>query len=797
MSELFESLSLGGEPKKKVVRKKNKEEELSISFPEMEVNCTDNALKVLKARYLQKNDKGELIEEPKDLFKRVAKVIGKVDMDYGADGVESAKEFYRMMANFEFMPNSPTLMNAGRTLGQLSACFVLPVGDSMVDIFESIKQTAIIHQTGGGTGFSFSKLRPKNDIVKSTMGKSSGPVSFMKVFNEATDAIKQGGTRRGANMGILRVDHPDIMEFIECKRDLSQMTNFNISVAITDSFMEALEKNDEYELVNPHDKVVWKKMNAKEVFDKIVENAWFHGDPGIVFIDRINLNIPVNKYGSIEATNPCGEQPLEPYGSCNLGSINLSKMVAENNGSSHVDYDKLRKTVRNAVRFLDNVIDANKYPLPQIKEVSKNIRRIGLGVMGFADMLVKLSIPYNSAQAVRIAEEVMQFVNDEAWRMSRELAVKRGSFPLYEESNLKARGEEPARNGSITTIAPTGTISIITNCSSGIEPLFAISYIRENVLGGDQTMMEVNPLFEKVAKQRGFYSEGLMKKIAQKGSVQEILEVPEDVRRVFVTSHDITPEWHIKIQAAFQKYTDNAVSKTVNFGHEASQEEVRKAYLMAYNLGCKGVTIYRDGCRDKQVLNIVGTKDLQKKNENGTAVSLEMPKHSIIIPKERPRVLEGKTIKIETGDGDLFVTVNQDEDGNPFELFATMGKSGGFSAAQTEAIGRLISLCFRSGLEPQQIIKQLKGIRSDRPIGFGPSRVLSSPDAIAKALEIYLQPPLDLEFDKEDAVVQKPIVTDDDIKKEANYQTCSECGGVMEHEGGCSVCHDCGFSECG
>lgn len=795
--ELFDSLSLSSAPKKAVKNKAKirKREEVLYSFPEIDVVCSENAIKVLNARYLKKDENSQVIEEPKDLFKRVAKAIAEVDFKYGASGEESAREFYRIMANFDFMPNSPTLMNAGRELGQLSACFVLPVGDSIGEIFDAVKNTAVIHQTGGGTGFSFSRLRPKNDVVKTTMGKSSGPVSFMKVFNQSTEQVKQGGTRRGANMAILRVDHPDILEFIECKRDLSQMTNFNISVALTDKFMLALEKGEEYELINPRDNSVWGQLKAKDVFDKIVENAWRQGDPGIVFIDRMNGDIPVPKMGPIEATNPCGEQPLESYGSCNLGSINLAKMVAGDNSDMNVDYERLRRTVRIGVRFLDNVIDINKYPLPQIEETSKKLRRIGLGVMGFADMLVKLNVAYNSSEAVKLADEIMSFIHEEAWKMSRELAAKRGAFPEFANSVFAQRGEEMSRNAAITTVAPAGTVSIISNCSSGIEPLFAVSYLRENVLGGDDVLIEVNPLFEKIAKQRGFYSESLMKKIAQKGSVQEIMEIPEDIRRVFVTSHDISPEWHVRIQATFQKYVDSAVSKTVNFKHDATEDDVRKVYMLAYNLGCKGVTIYRDGCRDKQVLNIAGTKDLQKKKTDNLDLSL-VPERSIIIPKERPKVLEGKTIKIETGEGDLFVTINQDEEGDPFELFATMGKSGGFSAAQTEAIGRLISLCFRSGIEPNQIIKQLKGIRSDKPIGFGSNRVLSSPDAIAKALEVYLRPPLDLEFDKED-IVKIPIITDEDVKKENNFSTCSECGGMVEHESGCSVCHDCGFSECG
>jgi len=806
MTELFESLSLGGEEsdfspksslktknsegKKKKHRSKTRPKDFVVYFPDEEIKCTKNSMKVLETSYLEKNNDGEIIETPRDLFRRVAKAIAAVDFQYGASGEESAKDFYRVMSNFEFIPNTPTLGNAGRRMGQLSACFVLPIEDSIEGIFETVKHTALIHQTGGGTGFSFSRLRPKDDVVKSTKGKSSGPVSFMKVFDKTTEQIKQGGVRRGANMAVLRVDHPDIEEFINCKRDLSQMTNFNISVGITDEFMKALAEDGEYELVNPHTHQATAKLKAKDIFANIIENAWRQGDPGIVFIDRMNQNVPVPELGPIESTNPCGEQPLEPYGSCNLGHINLAKMVAEDNGNSHIDYDKLRRVVRIGVRFLDNVIDANKYPIKQIDKVSKQLRRIGLGVMGFADMLIKLGVPYNSAEAVRIADEVMEFINLEGWQMSRELAEKRGPFSAWERSIYKQRGDSPARNAAVTTVAPTGRTSVISDCSSGIEPLFAISYVRENVLNEGDTLVEVNSMFEKVAKERGFYSESLMKKIANKGTVQEIMEVPEDVRRVFVTSHDITPEWHVKIQAAFQKHVDSAVSKTVNFKHDATEKDVEEVYRLAYELGCKGVTIYRDGSRDKQVLNIAGTKDLQKKN----LFDESLIDRSIIVPRKRPQIMDGKTIKIKTGDGDLFVTINQDEDGNPFELFATMGKSGGVNSAHTEAIGRLISLCLRSGIDPGLIIQQLKGIMSNKPIGFGEKRILSAPDAIAKAMEIYLKPKLDLDFADEKMEGGEGEVSGGD---QVQYDVCDKCGGPVEHEGGCSVCRDCGHSECG
>ncbi len=588
-----------------------------------------NALKVLEKRYLKKDANGNVIEKPHDMFERVAENIASADKlyDKNANTKQIEKDFFEVMVNLEFLPNSPTLMNAGRPLQQLAGCFVLPVHDSIESIFDSLKYTAIIHQSGGGTGFSFSKIRPRGDVVKSSHGVASGPLSFMRVYNMSTEVIKQGGRRRGANMGILRIDHPDILDFIVCKEKEGAYNNFNISVAITDKFMEAVKTNDTYDLISPHNGLVVEKLKAREVFRLICTMAWKNGEPGVIFIDKLNKYNPTPKLGEIESTNPCGEQPLLPFESCNLGSINLSKVAKD----GQIDWDKLRKLVRTCVHYLDNVIDKCRYPLRKIADMVRANRKIGFGVMGFADMLIQLGIPYNSTKAVETAEKVMKFIRIESRKMSEELAKKRGVFPNYKISVYNRPNGPKLRNATLTTIAPTGTISIIAGCSSGIEPLFAISFIR-HVLDGAE-LLEVNPLFEQIAKKQGFYDYTLMKKIAQVGSLHGIEEVPAHIRRIFVTSHDITPEWHVKIQAAFQKYTDNAVSKTVNFRNDATIQDVEKVFMLAYKTGCKGITIYRDKSREEQVLNIgtsrktvvqsTGKKIPMKKTKKGLTVSAE------------------------------------------------------------------------------------------------------------------------------------------------------------------------------
>jgi ribonucleoside-diphosphate reductase alpha chain len=762
---------------------------------------SEQALKVLGERYLIKNEKLEIVETPEDMVWRVSWEIASAESRWGAkrrDVESAAREFYKLMISQRFLPNSPTLMNAGTGNGlQYSACFVLPVEDSMEGIFDALKYQAIIHKTGGGTGFSFTRLRENGALVKTSSGTASGPVSFMKIFDSATNEVKQGGKRRGANMGILRVDHPDILEFIHCKEQ-GGITNFNISVGITDAFMDAYFNDKEYDLVSPKSKEVVGSLSARKVFDEIADGAWRTGDPGLIFIDRINSGSanPIPVLGPVESTNPCGEQPLYPYDACNLGSIFLGYFVHKDTetGSASIDWDDLSRVARMATRFLDNVIEVNPYPLTQIRKTVFNSRRIGLGVGGWSDMLVELGIPFDSEEALILAEKVMKFIQDEALDEDRILAKKRGAFPLFPVSIY--RNEVPRRNSTITTIAPTGTISIIAKSSSGCEPMFAVAFqhiVKDKHL--DRKLTFVEPRFEAMARQKGFYSEELMAKVGEHGVIREMEEIPAEVRAIFGTAHEIGIDWHIKTQAAFQKYTENAVSKTINLRHESTVEDVKHAYLTAWETMCKGITIFRDGSKDVQVLNI-GTNNSEK------AVSANAPASQEIKPVilERPIKVNGATYRIATPLGSAFITINQTDNGEPFELFITIGKAGSEVAAMAEALGRLISTNFRFGNHlpakerAREIMSQLQGIGGSRSVGFGANKVRSLPDAVAKAIGLH--------FGFSGAAVVAGASSPDPVAASVNQEAkvgdiCPSCGApALVYEEGCAKCHACGHSEC-
>ncbi len=771
---------------------------------------SENARAVLEKRYLIRDENGRPTETVDGLFHRVADAIAQADAVFDADAnvAATAQSFYEMMTELEFLPNSPTLMNAGRPLGQLSACFVLPVGDSMEEIFDAIKNAALIHKSGGGTGFSFSRLRSRGSTVNSTGGVASGPISFMKVFNAATEAVKQGGTRRGANMGILRVDHPDIMDFISCKNDTHEITNFNLSVGITEAFMQAVEQNTDYALVDPASHQITGRLNARKVFEAIINSAWQTGEPGIIFLDRLNRDNPVPSLGEIESTNPCGEQPLLPYEACNLGSINLVQHLKETPDGWVLDKEKLTATVYKAVHFLDNVIEVNKYPLPEIDRMTRSTRKIGLGVMGFADMLLYLGIPYNSEEGVEMGRTVMELVESAGHRASQELAAKRGAFPTFAESIF--RDGAPMRNATVTTIAPTGTLSIIAGVSSGVEPVFAYAYIR-NVMDNTH-LIEANGILKDVLVRRGLYTEELMQQIVEQGSLAHIAGIPEDIRKVFVCAHDVSPIWHVKMQAAFQTYTDNAVSKTVNFPNSATREDVREVYELAYRLGCKGTTIYRDGSRQEQVLNIGKVNDsraAQQPQEDSPlcdACQSNQPGYGCILPRPRPEITSGFTEKVKIGCGNLYITVNYDENGI-CEVFTNTGRAGG-CPSQSEATARLVSVGIRAGMDPKEIIQQLKGIRCPSCLRQPGVPVTSCPDAIAKALEKVHKAAKDgtlpapmgsvtTTAPAPSAPQKAPVMADMTPAQAKLAKFCPECGSRLEHEGGCVTCRECGYSKCG
>ncbi len=760
---------------------------------------TDNALAVLYRRYQAKDREGNVVEEPDQMFRRVSQNLAQADRRYGADDQEVARteaEFYRVMVDLDYMPNSPTLMNAGRELQMLSACFVLPVEDSMEAIFETVKEATLVQKSGGGTGFAFSRLRPEGDIVGSTGGVASGPVSFMRAFDGATEAVKQGSTRRGANMGILHVIHPDIMKFITSKEDGKSIANFNISVAVTEDFMEKVKNGEEYDLLNPRTGKVQGRLNAKEVFDLLADMAWKTGDPGIVFLDRINRDNPNPQLGEIESTNPCGEQPLLPYESCNLGSINLARMVRFTREGAEVDKEKLASVISTAVHMLDNVIDMNDYPIREIEDMSHATRRIGLGVMGFSDLLVQLGIPYNSDEALRVAEDVMSFIQRQTNEASAKLAEDRGVFPAWEGSVYNNPDLGPIRNSAPTTIAPTGTISIISGCSSGIEPLFALSYVR-NVMDNTR-LVEGNPFFEAVAKKEGFYSQQLMEEVSETGSLAHVqAEVPQWVKDVFVTSHDISPEWHVKMQAAFQRYTDNAVSKTINFPNSASVENIAGAYMLAYELGCKGITTYRDGSKENQVLS-AGESD--KSGESIPADEADAALDSAVLtPKARPKDMKGVTERIRTGHGTMYITINFDED-KPFEVFTTLGKAGGCDSAQLEAISRLVSLALRSGIDMREIVEQLRGITCC-PAWDNGTLVRSAPDAVALALAGHANSESRPEEMQEGSQLKLLPESKErpkwDLEGANPKSRCPDCTSLLIYQEGCLMCAGCGWNKCG
>ncbi|MGH7477541.1 MAG: vitamin B12-dependent ribonucleotide reductase [Longimicrobiales bacterium] len=816
---------------------------------------SENARIILTRRYLKKDESGQAVESPEQMFWRVARVVADEDRKFGASAgaIDAlAREFYRLMTEGLFEPNSPTLMNAGRPLGQLSACFVLPVADALSNgkdgIYDTLRAMALVHQSGGGTGFGFSRLRAQNDVVRSTMGVASGPVSFMSLYDQSTEVVKQGGTRRGANMGILRVDHPDIREFIRCKSDVTKITNFNISVAVTDAFMGAVKRGERYDLLSPRTGQVVGQEDAGEIFDLIVQGAWSTGEPGVFFIDRANEYNPVPKLGSYEATNPCGEQPLLAYDVCNLGSVNLgafARLDAAGAAAAEakIDWEALRQAIHVSVHFLDNVIDANQYPLREIEELAHTIRRVGLGVMGWADLLVRVGVPYASDEAVELARRVMAFVAEESRCASEKLAEVRGVFPAWAESiwgpdescarrpdGTRIRPQRSLRNCNLTTVAPTGTISIIADCSGGIEPLFAVAFMRNQA---GVLMPDVNQDFVRQAREQGWYSEDLMQRIAEQGHIH-FDEVPSEVQRVFVTAHDVTPEWHIRMQAAYQEHVDSAISKTCNFPREARPAQVREIYLQAFEAGCKGVTVYRDGSRPAQVLS---TGKTTKEVDRGAVSDLEAQLadarerlHRIEQEREelvqklqdseagrqrrhkrrRPSMLHGTTRRMQSPLGDLYVTINEDESGQPFEVFATLGKAGGAAMADVEAIGRLISLALRSGLSMPEIYGQLRGISCDRAVGFGANKVLSVPDAIAQAM---------VQHEQEKAGIQQelPIAPSARVgtvptpqggtqpaggfegydPSETFIGTCPECSAELRFAEGCVKCLACGYSECG
>ena len=785
---------------------------------------SENAVVVMERRIVARDETGEAVETADQCFRRVARNLSQAELRYGgteADRGAAEEDFYRLLSSLDFLPNSPTLVNAGRDLQQLSACFVLPVPDSIDGIFKAIRDTAVIHKSGGGTGFAFSRLRPANDRVRSTMGVASGPVSFMTVFDSATEAIKQGGTRRGANMGILRVDHPDIDHFISMKADMTTLTNFNISVAVTDEFMRALADDGEYSLVSPKSGEVVGRRNARELWQTMVENAWQNGDPGVIFIDRINAGRanPVPGRGPIESTNPCGEQPLYSYDSCNLGSLNLAHFVVGGPGSKAVDFERLGSTVHRCVHLLDNVIEMNRYPIGEIEETSLAIRRIGLGVMGWADLLLELRAPYDSEQALSLAREVMGFIQREADAASHNLAAMRGNFPEWGQSLYGPGGSEgpmPLRNSTRTTIAPTGTLSIIANCSGGVEPVFALAFVRSHYLDKDDPtkrveLNEVNEHFEEVARNEGFYSDALIDFLAHGGHLADRSDVPAWVKEVFVTAHDIAPEAHVRMQAAFQEHTDNAVSKTINFPNKATVGDVAAAYQLAYDSGCKGITIYRDGSRALQVLKHAGEGDEESTSAEAAAQAIAAAEALVAktgrpVRRRLPDERQSITHKFRVGEQEGYMTVGLFEDGAPGELFVNVSKQGSTVMALMDSLAMLTSYALQFGVPVSVLARRMQGSR------FEPSGPTGNPRIpIATSITDYIFRWLELKFGDSEPAVQPTLIPPYEVAESLGVDEpalshsdmvpsgvgCPDCGSVLHYGEGCLMCRSCGYNKCG
>jgi ribonucleoside-diphosphate reductase alpha chain len=784
---------------------------------EVDALLTENARVVLRKRYLRKNADGEVIETPAGMLHRVAHAVAEPELMHGteADRQATEDEFYSIMSTLEFVPNSPTLMNAGTGAGTLSACFVLGLNDSMEGIMTTAKEAAMVQKFGGGTGFALSPIRPKDSSISTTHGKACGPIAVLRHLSSVSTLVTQGGKRDGANMAVMDVHHPDILEFITCKAEEGTIHNFNISVGASDEFMEAVRDGTDYELRHPATGAVVERLDAKQVFSKIIDGAWRNGEPGMIFLDAVNRDNPTPHLGRMTATNPCGEQPLLPYESCNLGSINLSLLIKTANGKPEVDYPRLREITRISTKFLDNVIDANDYSVAKIEDMTRATRKTGLGIMGFADMLMAMRIPYDSVEGVELGREIMRFVREESDNMSEELAGVRGSFPEWEKSRYGPEGENrPMRNACRLTVAPTGTISMIAGCSSGCEPAFALSFHKHNILGGE-SLLYVDRTFEQSAKDGGFYSAELMEYLADGGSIQGRDDVPDWAKRTFVTASEISPEFHVRMQGAFQDSVDSGISKTINFSNSATEQDVRTAYLLAWELECKGITVYRNGSREKEVLTAGSeTATVQAVVEAATPMT----------PRRRPSVMRGVTERVKTGQGNIYITVNFDEEGKPFELFTTLGKAGSIESAQLEAVSRLISLALRSGIEPEEIVDHLRGITSD-PVWDGGRLVRSAPDAVAfvlhqhtfdgaemamrdiasgsdagaaSSVQLGMIPPDNPAARSPVAATDIAAATQDRpvLLGTLSTVTCPECSGFLVFQEGCQRCPDCGYNKC-